>query len=204
MVVTEILDDFLTKTDNVKVGDVITKINDKTISEIILENRSLIGGSNEASYLYNLVEPVLSGYSENIKLDFLVQGKSITKTINWVDYNFNRHVLKKNPKNIYKKEKFRILENNIGYVNMGILDVKNIPEMIEKLNPMKAIIFDMRNYPNGTYEETSKFLNANEKNFAIYTKPDLTYPGRFKWSEPHPTGSENKNNYKGKIVILLN
>ena len=87
---------------------------------------------------------------------------------------------------------------------MGALKVKDVPNMTERLNLTKAIVFDMRNYPNETYEEISKFLNANKKNFAIYTKPDLTYPGRFKWSEPHPTGSENKDNYKGKVIILLN
>lgn len=204
MIITEILDNNLEKKDNIKIGDVITKVNDKTIKEIILENRDLIRGSNEASYLYNLVEPVLSGYSENIKLEFLTDGKSMAKTINWVNYNSNRYVLKNETKNEIKKEKFKILENNIGYVDMGVLKVQNVPEMIDTLKLTKAIVFYMRNYPNGTYEEISKFLNAEEKEFAIYTKPDLTYPGRFKWSKPHMCGSENNNNYKGKIVVLLN
>jgi C-terminal processing protease CtpA/Prc len=62
----------------------------------------------------------------------------------------------------------------------------------------------MRNYPNGTMYEISKFLNAKEKEFAVYTKPDLSYPGRYKWSEPHTSGSDNTNNYKGKVVVLLN
>jgi C-terminal processing protease CtpA/Prc len=87
---------------------------------------------------------------------------------------------------------------------MGALKVKNIPAMIEKLKTTKAIVFDMRNYPNGTYVGISNFLNAKEQNFAIYTKPDLMYPGRFKWSKPHPTGSENNTNYKGKVIVLLN
>lgn len=204
MIITEILDNNLEKKDNIKIGDVITKVNDKTIKEIILENRDLIRGSNEASYLYNLIEPVLSGYSENIKLEFLTDGKSMAKTINWVNYNSNRYVLKNETKNEIKKEKFKILENNIGYVDMGVLKVQNVPEMIDTLKLAKAIVFDMRNYPNGTYEEISRFLNAEEKEFAIYTKPDLTYPGRFKWSKSHICGSNNKNNYKGEVVVLLN
>jgi C-terminal processing protease CtpA/Prc len=204
MIITEILDNNLEKKDNIKIGDVITKVNDKTIKEIILENRDLIRGSNEASYLYNLIEPVLSGYSENIKLEFLTDGKSMVKTINWVNYNSNKYVLKNETKNEIKKEKFKILENNIGYVDMGVLKVQNVPEMIDALKLTKAIVFDMRNYPNGTYEEISRFLNAEEKEFAIYTKPDLTYPGRFKWSKPHICGSKNKNNYKGEVVVLLN
>lgn len=204
MVVTEILDDYLSKTDDVKVGDVITKVNDKTIKDIILDYRDLIPASNEAYYLSKLVEPTLSGYSDNIKLEFLKGEKYETKTINRVDYNLNRFELKNVSKVRFKKEKFKILENNIGYVNMGEITVKYIPEMIEKLKSTKAIVFDMRNYPNETFREISKFLNAKEKTFAIYTHPDLSYPGKFKWAKGTSSGSENKNNYKGKVVVLLN
>lgn len=204
MVVTEILDNYLSQTDGVKVGDVITKVNDKTIKEIILDYRDLIPASNEAFYLFKIIEPVLSGYSDNIKLEFLKEGRYETKTINWVDYNLNRFELKDISKVRLKKEKFKILENNIGYVNMGEITVKYIPEMIEKLKSAKAIVFDMRNYPNGTYEAISNFLNAKEKTFAIYTRPDLNYPGRFAWKGGTSAGSENNNNYKGKVVVLLN
>lgn len=87
---------------------------------------------------------------------------------------------------------------------MGIIKVKDVPEMITELQSTKAIVFDMRNYPNGTFEEISNFLNAKEKKFAIYTKPDLTYPGKFIWIEGRLSGSDNSNNYKGKVIILLN
>jgi C-terminal processing protease CtpA/Prc len=198
IIVTEILADSLAKADDIKIGDVITKVNDKTIKEIILENRDLINGSNEAAYLNNIPKPVLSGSSENVKLEFLKDGKYATRSINW--YNYHRNEYRK----VIKKDRFKVLENNIGYVDMGALTVKNVPEMIEKLKLTKAIVFDMRNYPNGTYEEISNFLNVKEKEFAIYTKPDVSYPGRFKWSKPQPCGYENKNNYKGKVVVLLN
>lgn len=201
IIITEILADSLAKADDIKIGDIITKVNDKTIKEIILESRDLINGSNEAAYLNNVAKSALSGYSDNVKLEFLIDGKNITRTINWYNYHdSHRNEYRKGG----KEEKFKILENNIGYVDMGDLKVQNVPGMIEKLKLTKAIVFDMRNYPDGTYEEISNFLNAKEKEFAIYTKPDLSYPGRFKWSEPHTTGSDNKTNFKGKIVMLLN
>ena len=204
LIITEILNPHITKLYNVKVGDVITKINDKSVVDHIKENKDLICASNEPRYLYNLIEPILSGTEENIKLEFLIDGKTITKNIDWVDYNSNRYVLTHQKSYTSKKEKFKILENNVGYVNMGALEIEDITNMIEKLSPTKAIIFDMRNYPNGTYEGISNFLNSEEKVFAIYTKPDLSYPGRFRWTEGSSSGSKNKNNYKGKVVILLN
>jgi len=203
IVVTEILADSLAQAQNIKTGTVITKVNDKTVKEIIAENRDLVPASNEAFYLNNLPTSVLSGRSEIVKLEFLEDGKYLTKTINLYDYHdSHRNEYKKGAK--IKKEKFKFLDNNIGYVDMGILQVKNVPDMIETLQSTKAIIFDMRNYPNGTMEAVSNFLNAKEKEFVIYTVPDYTYPGRFKWTEPYTTGSENNTNYKGKVVVLLN
>ncbi|MDA6069336.1 S41 family peptidase [Flavobacterium sp. AC] len=201
IIVTKILSDSLAKADDIKVGDVITKINDKTIKEIISENKEIVNGSNEAFYLKNLEMPILSGYSDNVKLEFLEDGQYKSKMINWYQVH-DAH------RNEYRhaeiKEKFKILNNNIGYVDMGLLKIKNVPSMIEKLKLTKAIIFDLRNYPNGTYKEISNFLNSKPKEFVVYTKPDLTYPGRYKWSQPSITGLENNDNYKGKIVVLVN
>ena len=202
IVVTEIFADSLAKADDIKIGDVITKVNNKTIKEIIQENRDVISSSNEASYLGRLVKKIMCGSTDSVTLEFLKEGKYTTRVINWYDYHdSHRNEYKKGAG---KKEKFKILENNIGYVNMGILKEKNVTEMTEKLNPTQAIIFDMRNYPNNTFEDISKFLNDKEKIFAIYTIPDLSYPGKFKWEEGTASGTENTNNYKGKVIVLLN
>jgi C-terminal processing protease CtpA/Prc len=201
MIVTEILSDSLAKADDIKIGDVITKFKDKTVKQFILESRDLINGSNEAAYFSNLMRFAVNGSSEDVKLEFLKDGRYTAKTINWYSYHDSHS---NEYRKAIKKERFKVLKNNIGYVDMGALTVKNVPEMIEKLKATQAIVFDMRNYPNGTYEEISNFLNANEKEFVIYTKPDLSYPGKYKWTKPQNCGSENNNNFKGKVVVLLN
>ena len=161
----------------------------------------MIGGSNEAAYLRNLAEPILSGDSDTIKLEFLKEGKTITRTVNRYDYqNANKNENKK----VNQEGKFKMLKNNIGYVNMGTLKVKDVPDMIEKLKVAKAIVFDIRNYPNGTGYDISNFLNSKERKDILFTKPDSIYIGRFKWEGPRPCGYENKNNYKGKVIVLVN
>ncbi|MEN2398216.1 S41 family peptidase [Flavobacterium sp. MC2016-06] len=203
LVVTEILGDSLAQADDIKIGDVITKINDKTIKELIQENRDMISASNEPKYLEKLVKIILESRLDTIRVEFLKDGKYSTKTMTWLDYHeSHRNEFKKGAQK--KREKFKLLDNNIGYVDMGILKVRHIPDMIEMLKSTKAIVFDMRNYPNGTFEGIANFINPHEKKFAIYTHPDLTYPGRFKWSEGTSIGFENKDNYKGKVIVLLN
>ncbi|MBF4506513.1 peptidase S41 [Flavobacterium sp. JLP] len=202
LVVTEILGDSLAQAYDIKIGDVITKINDKTIKDIISENRDLICASNEPKYLEKLVDKILLSNSDIVNVEFLKNGQYITKTMTWSDYHdSHRNEFKKGAKK--KKEKFKLLENNIGYVDMGIIKIKNIPDMIEALKDTKAIVFDMRNYPNGTFEPIANFINPQEKKFAIYTRPDLSYPGRFKWSGDTSIGFDNKDYYKGKVIVLL-
>jgi len=203
MVVTEIVGDSLAQADSIKIGDVITKINDKTIKEHIEENRDLICASNEAAYLDKVAKAILIYDSENVKVEFLKDGKYEPKVMKWFNYHdSHRNEFKKGA--MKKKEKFKLLDSNIGYVNMGVIKVRDIPDMIEALRSTKAIVFDMRNYPNGTFEDIANFLNPQEKTFVIYTEPYLNYPGRFRWTEGRMCGSENKNHYKGKVIVLLN
>ncbi|MBO9583215.1 MAG: peptidase S41 [Flavobacterium sp.] len=203
LVITEILGDSLAEADNIKIGTVITKINDKSIKEIIEEKRELIPASNEVSYLDKVIGMILMSESDKVQVEFLKDGKYETKSMTWFNYHdSHRNEYKKGAQK--KKDKFKLLDNNIGYVNMGVIKPKNVPDMIEALKSTKAIVFDMRNYPNGTYKDISDFLNPEEKKFVIYTYPYLNYPGRYYWTEGRSTGFENKDYYKGKVVVLLN
>lgn len=87
---------------------------------------------------------------------------------------------------------------------MGVIKPKNVPDMIDALKSTKAIVFDIRNYPNGTFGEIANFLNSEEKEFCLYTYPYPNYPGKYTWEEGRKVGFENKDNYKGKVVVLLN
>ncbi|MFQ6600209.1 S41 family peptidase [Flavobacterium sp. C3NV] len=204
LVVTEILGDSLAQADDIKIGDVITKVNDKTIPVLIDEYKDLYSASNEPVLLDKVLRKILSGNSDHVNVEFFKDGKYTTKAMTWFNYHdSHRNEFKKGAKK-KKPEKFKVLDNNIGYVDMGTLKVPNVPDMIEALKSTKAIVFDMRNYPQGTYEDISKFLNAHEQNFVIYTYPDFSYPGKFKWTEGTMCGSENKDHYKGKVVLLLN
>mgnify|MGYP003575940387 FL=1 len=203
LVITEILGDSLAEADKIKIGTVITKINNKTIKELIQENRDIFCASNEVSYQNKIVGNLLKSESENVKVEFLSNGKYETKTMTWFNYHdSHRNEFKKGAQK--KKDKFKLLGNNIGYVNMGVIKPKNIPDMIEALKSTKAIVFDMRNYPHNTWKEISDFLNPEEKKFCDYTMPYLNYPGKFVLEEGRKAGFENKDHYKGKVIVLLN
>lgn len=150
-----------------------------------------------------MLKRILLSYSDRVEVEFFKNGEYSTKKMTLFDYHdSHRNEFKKGARK--KKEKFKMLDNNIGYVDMSILGVKNVPDMIELLKNTQAIVFDVRNYPKGTFEEIGKFICPKENKFAIYTIPDISYPGKFKWTVGSSIGTENKDNYKGKVIVLLN
>lgn len=204
MVVSKIITDSLAVKEDLRLGDAFTKLNGKTIRELLEEERPYISASNESVYNKQFIDNVACSYAKSLEIEFIRDRKTVKKTLSMYTYRESRMTEFRNDLKRKAKTKFFVLDNNIGYVNMATLKINDVTEMVKLLDSTKAIVFDMRNYPNGTNFEISKFLNSKERPFVKFTKPDFTYPGRYYWSETNVCGSENPNNYKGKVVILVN
>ena len=199
IVITKILNDSIAKENDLKLGDAIISIDQKSISDIIAENHKNISGSNNAAYLRNLATTIRRFKNNKIEVEFLRNSTKETKIINLYSASDFFHDYDKKPKYEYE-----ILKNNIGYVNMGCNLKKVFPEMLFKLKTTKAIIIDLRNYPkNESANELGVFINANPKAFAKSTNPDLSYPGRFYWSKPFILEA-SPNPYQGQVIVLVN
>ncbi|MCW5981686.1 MAG: hypothetical protein KIT09_26615 [Bryobacteraceae bacterium] len=110
-------------------------------------------------------------------------------------------------------EVVRMLTGNIGYVDLDRLEVEDVDSMFERLRNTKAIVFDMRGYPNGTAWSIAPRLTPETNVTAavfrrrIWFEPDgfdlgelngeMTYtffqrlPETAKWR------------YSGKVVMLI-
>lgn len=100
-----------------------------------------------------------------------------------------------------------ILPGNLGYINMGLL----MPEEIETLFTdsefmnTKGIIFDLRNYPNGTIWEIMTYMIPQPVLTARIKYPVPEKPGEFAMRNSTWFGKYggNEDYYKGKVVILV-
>ena len=196
-IITNIYNDSLAKKDDIQINDIITKVNGKPISEIIQGKEKYINASNPAIKIRNSSYAVFNGSTDKVEMEFTRNGTTKSKTV-------NRYLYKDFKYEYPKKEKWKILNDNIGYVNMGDLQFKDVESMSKELKSTKAIVFDIRNYPNGTMYLISRFLNSERKQFYKQTMPDLKYPGRYIWGEPKECGLNQKENYKGKVILLVN
>jgi len=109
---------------------------------------------------------------------------------------------------------FRLLPGNIGYADMGRLQTKDVPGMFAAFQATKAVIFDMRNYPNGTAWAIAPYLtdrkNVVGARFFRYApnEPDITTGDTYQSGQkyffeqllPPNTGQPV---YRGKTVMLI-
>jgi C-terminal processing protease CtpA/Prc len=189
--------DSLAKVSDLKIGDVITKVEGKTIDELLKENLKYVEGSNEPSVLKNAYWTIFNGKTSAFEIEFVRDGKTAVKSINRYKYQDLKIQFP-------KEEKWKILEGNIGYVNFGGLDVIDIPNLIEALKNTNAIIFDNRKRPHDVLYALAEWLNPESVEYVKYIDPDISFPGRYVWrADKDKCGKTNPDYYKGKIIVLI-
>jgi len=196
-IVTGFYNDSLSRINDLKIGDIIEKVNEKTIEEILHEKLKYIAGSNLKSKLRDTYYTIANGNTDSLLISVSRNGKLYDKII----YRYDSDLIFKN--NI-KIEKCKILENNIGYIDMVALELKDVDLVMKKLEKTKAIVIDLRNYPNFIPYSIVNYLSSERKPFVKINIPDLKYPGKFIWNEPATAGKNNKEYFKGKVVLLVN
>lgn len=199
VIVTGFYNDSLCARNDIIHGDIFLSVDNKNIEEIIAERLKYIPGSNYPTKLRNFSYAIFNGNKDSVIVTFQRNGINHEKylyryTFNEFNYEYNED----------SEVLSSILDNNIGYVNMGILEKDNVKQVLNSLKDTKAIIFDVRNYPKGTMYDIANFLNKGSVPFAKFSKPDMKYPGTFKIVESYNCGTDNRDHYKGLVVVLFN
>jgi len=196
-VITGFYNDSLANINDIKVGDVIHKVNGEDISQIIRRKSKYISASNQATKLRDFSNAIFNGLTEQVTITYgrngLVQEKQV-----------KRYILSDLGNTEEIEPKWKTLNSNIGYVNMSLIEIPDIASMMESLMACKAIIFDVRNYPRGTMNEICKYLYPEPRPFVKFTLPDLSYPGKYYWFNGEALGNKNNQSYKGKVILLVN
>jgi C-terminal processing protease CtpA/Prc len=99
---------------------------------------------------------------------------------------------------------WRILDGNIGYVHMGLLQQSDVTATMNALAHATAIIFDIRNYPNNTLYLIAQRLNPAARTFVTFTQPRYDQPGTMMESVSLAAGptAPNPESYRGKVILL--
>ncbi|HAP58806.1 MAG TPA: hypothetical protein DCR93_04615, partial [Cytophagales bacterium] len=182
----------------VAVGDVIKEIDSQTVDHWVTHYLPYAYASNEVVQQRTLMESILFGPEGPFTLT--VSDGTEERSVELTRNGGNSTALRASTTPVYTLE-----EQNgcrVGKIDMGQLETEEIPEMFNTFRRTDALVFDIRNYPNGTLWTLVDYLFQDRIHIANFTTPDLRFPGHFYWNEVS-IGQGTSQPYEGQVVILF-
>lgn len=231
IVIKAFLNDSLERISSLKKGDVIVEINKVKIKDWLGKRMELLPASNTA-VKYRLLSMdwkgnVFAFYDVNDEIlnVKVLRGKqrlsiklNMLKLTDKNSLGIINQYIKKRVKEDEQIKPYENLGDDIAIVRGGYFSSEHLPKneieemgFSKELKSKKALIFDMRKYPNGGlfYYFIPMALGKKSFEFAKYYRSDVSNPGSFTivpglelyLSKDLKT---DNNPYTGKIVILTN
>lgn len=191
---------------SLRIGDVLTHINGEHVDSIRRRLTPFTPASNSSALHRNLNTLIRYGTIGWVTLTVQRGTERFTIRAQRVAWNTENNARLPTNTPIW-----RILDGNIGYVDMGRLEVADVQRMMTALANTRGIVFDVRNYPRGTMDAIGSYLGT-PRPFVIFTAPDPLHAGTFavpanSWL-PQPFVSElsvgGSLRYAGRTVGLMN
>lgn len=195
-VVVDFMDKTFAEEDHWKLGDILLAVNGVSVSEILKQEVPYLSGSNAASKHRNIHLRLLNGNTDSVEINVLRDGKEIEKKV-------NRYYVREF-KSDNSADKWKFLNEKTGYVDLGLLEREDVPEMFEEFKNTSGIIIDVRKYPRGTWYAIANYLHKEDYEIAKSLIPVLDYPGKFRFTESLKISPDNPEVYNGKVVLLMN
>lgn len=193
-VVSKIINDSIASLINIKVGDIITSINGEKVKSTWKSLSGYICASNNFDRQFNFSQSFMFRSTD---------GKFVVNRIRMGKIISNTFSLPAKPSLVTDNHPWKIIDDSIGYVNMGDLLKTQVHSAMNDIANTKGIIFDIRNYPKGTWSLIAEYLCKDYFTMAKICFPSLSYPGVFKFFEPVSYGKENPHPYSGKVILLV-
>jgi C-terminal processing protease CtpA/Prc len=199
-VVTRVYPRYLGSAD-VRVGDVITTVGGVPAADVRSRVARYIAGSNRGALQRTVDSLMLRTNGSTLSLGLSRSGTPRSATLQTYAASV---IFGEETALVSKQPKWQVLNGNIGYVNMGILLITDVPAMIAALGETRAIVFDVRNYPNGTLYLIAQWLNPAARDFVTFTAPDYERPGSFAWTTMLRAGpaAPRPDAYRGRVLVL--
>ena len=205
-IVIDNIDDTLSLSSGLKIGDVILCIDSctvdkKWIEKWIEEKTPYFAASNQRILMRILGTNIIYSIEKNpVNVRLVRNGDTITTDVNCVPYktDFSRR----------EKEAYRLLSPDIGYIYPESFKATTLSEIQKLFVNTKGVVIDMRCYPRSSFSwDVQKYLIPEPKNYMKVSVSEFEYPGMFRFSAPdrhyYVKKKNNKDYYKGKVVIIV-
>lgn len=192
--------------NTLKKGDVIKAINGVPVKQIINAKLPYITASNRPTQYRKLASQFLRTNDTLMHVTY-IRSNNRTEETSLKCFRYNRMNYRvPQPAD----SGFKIINNSIAYFHVGRIKSK-LKSVMPLAMKSKAIIIDMRTYPNPTSFawDIGKYLFQKPTDVAKYTQGSVETPGLFTFMADAymanvRIGETKTDDYKGKVIILIN
>lgn len=210
VIVSGIRNDSVCKASGISVGDVILKVNGVPTQKLMEKYAAYYNHSTPQAVAKHTVGYCVRGPQGTEGIVTLQDGKGKVRDVKvaWTEAH------NKFAKEVFAHQDIELINPSLGYADLSRLRADQVDVMFERFKNTKAIIFDMRGYPNGTAWAIAPRLTEKENvALAIFRRPEvlapnvvrgemLSYKSYTEFVQTIP--SSNQWKYKGKTVMLIN
>jgi len=208
-VVTGFLDEAAANESGIEIGDVILNVDGEDAQARIERYSRYIAASTPQSLLYNVTGRFLSGPEGSTAILTVRDRRDRIREIKALRKREYRNRMREQRNG----EILKLLPGNIGYADLDRLPVTMVDQMFEMFRDTKAIVFDMRGYPNGTaWAIAPRLTDKNLVGAARFRRPIAMSPGMGEDENTNRITTDefiqtipktNKWRYAGKTVMLI-
>ena len=193
-------DDSIVKKWDYRMGDEIIAVNGQSIADRVKELEKITTGTNALSVHRNIAQGLLNVVDSVVSVSFKRNGEVITKSVNLYSYLANAQLARS------QKPLWQELDKGIWYVRYcRIKNADTLQQLFSDIHDAKAVIWEMRGYPNfKVTEETYKYF-FQEKTLVAESRNAWDYnPGAFVKSPYYfIPGGKGVLIYNGPLIILI-
>jgi len=198
-VITDYYDEEKAEQSGLKIGDIITSVNGKTVEQIIAERKKYSPASNYPTQLKNIAGNLLKTNDSQIHVKYLRNNTTADKAIKAYTLDeMNIH------RSFGPDTCFSMINKDIAYIYPGNIKNSYIPDIMKAAADTKGLIIDLRCYPSEFIVFTlgGRLVDKNT-DFVKFTTGRVDYPGYFVMGSPLQMRADVNNHYKGKVVVLI-
>jgi len=201
--ISKLYDEEYAEKNNLKPGDEILTMNNRSVTDIFEYTNQYISSSNPNRADYYVSNRMLNGALDDSATFTLRRGRErIITTLDRIGYD-DLKIIRKT-----RQDTIKILESNFAYVNLDLLAKDRVKSMLDKIKNCDGVIFDVRGYPNSIIWELSTLITADKVLTSRLVTPVFNsrqFWGSFVTSdlgETYVEGKEKRINVP--IVVLMN
>jgi C-terminal processing protease CtpA/Prc len=202
-VVTTILNKELAEPSELRIGDVIERINGQKVSDIVKQRLDLSPASNYPTKLRDIAMNLLRTNETELKIVYTRDSERKETKLEC----FGPDKLKVSRSALFAKDlpPLKMLQPDVAYLYPGSLKQGQMVSLLPEIAKTKGLIVDLRSYPSEFIVfSLGSFLVPKPINFVKFSRGSIERPGLFTYRDELAVGENNPDYYKGKVVILIN